>query len=89
MPTALRRHAITETAAITAALEAAARKWPEDRDRPARLLTRLVDIGFHAIEIELDEKEIARREALKRAKGSLTGVYGPGYLEELRAEWPE
>ncbi|GAA1522913.1 hypothetical protein [Nocardioides humi] len=89
MPTARRRHAITETEAVAAALEAAARKWPEDRDRPARLLNHLIEIGFHTIEVELDEKALARRRALERVKGSLTGVYGPGYLEKLRAEWPE
>lgn len=89
MPTVRPRHAITETDAVTAALEAAARKWPEDRDRPARLLAHLVEVGFHTIEVELDEKAFARRQALERLKGSMTGVYGPGYLEELRAEWPE
>lgn len=89
MPTVRPRHAITETDAVAAALEAAARKWPEDRDRPARLLARLVDIGFHTIEIELDEKAFERRRALEQFAGSLTGVYEPGYLDALRAEWPD
>ncbi|MDQ6522267.1 hypothetical protein RB608_01580 [Nocardioides sp. LHD-245] len=89
MPTVRPRHAITETDAVTAALEAAARKWPEDRDRPARLLAHLVEVGFHAIEVELDEKALARRRALEQLAGSLTGVYEPGYLDALRAEWPD
>ncbi|WP_436699327.1 hypothetical protein [Nocardioides sp. BYT-33-1] len=89
MPTSRPRHAITETDAVTAALDAAARKWPEDRDRPARLLTHLVEVGFHAIEVELDEASLARRQALDDFAGSFTGVYWPGYLEEIREGWRE
>jgi AbrB family looped-hinge helix DNA binding protein len=35
------------------------------------------------------EKSLAerRREALRRVAGSLSGVYPPGYLDELREEW--
>ncbi|MBM7519418.1 hypothetical protein [Nocardioides nitrophenolicus] len=89
MPTTLRRHAITETPAVAAAIEAAARRWPEDRDRPARLLARLVDVGFHTIEVELDEAALKRQQALEEFAGSFTGVYWPGYLEEIREGWPE
>lgn len=28
-----------------------------------------------------------RREAIRRTKGSLTGVYEPGYLDRSRDEW--
>lgn len=31
----------------------------------------------------------ARKRAIDEVSGSLPGVYGPGYLEELRADWPE
>jgi len=37
------------------------------------------------------EREFAverRRAAIAKACGALTGAYGPGYLEELREEWP-
>ena len=29
------------------------------------------------------------REILRRTSGLITGVYAPGYLEELRQDWPE
>jgi len=28
-----------------------------------------------------------RAQAIRESAGSLTGVYGPGYLRKLRAEW--
>ena len=28
-----------------------------------------------------------RREAISRTRGALTGLYGRGYLEELREDW--
>lgn len=30
-----------------------------------------------------------RREALRRVAGTFSGVYPPGYLDELRDEWDE
>jgi hypothetical protein len=30
-----------------------------------------------------------QRRAIKDTAGALTGVYPPGYLEELRADWPD
>ncbi|WGY03575.1 hypothetical protein QI633_07355 [Nocardioides sp. QY071] len=89
MPTVRPRHAITETDAVAAALEAAARRWPEDRDRPARLLAHLVEIGFHTIEIELEVETEKRRAAIRKFAGSFTGLFGPGYLDEVREGWPE
>lgn len=79
---------MTETDDVSKALRAAARRWPEDRDRPARLLRRLIGEGLKSIEPESVERP-ARLEALRRISGSYTGLYEPGYLEDLRAEWPE
>lgn len=30
-----------------------------------------------------------RLDALRRVGGAHTGLYEPGYLDDLRAEWPE
>ena len=30
-----------------------------------------------------------RRSAIAELSGSLTGVYAPGYLDDLRHDWPE
>ncbi|MGH8981927.1 MAG: hypothetical protein ACRDWE_13070 [Acidimicrobiales bacterium] len=89
MPTTRPRHVITETDEVARALDAAARRWPEDRNSRAKLMLRLVAEGYQA----LGQTDIAvateRRDALRRTSGLLTGVYGSGYLEELRSDWPE
>ena len=38
---------------------------------------------------ELDEAALKRQQALEEFAGSFTGVYWPGYLEEIREGWPE
>ena len=50
MPTTKRRYPVTETPEVSEALHAAARRWPEDRDKPARLLRHLIEEGFKSIE---------------------------------------
>lgn len=87
MPTARARYAITETPAISRALEAARRKWPEDSTRPSRLILRLVEEGVQSIEPELEQRRQERLRAIRELAG--TGSYPPGYLEELRSDWPE
>ncbi|GAB3927573.1 hypothetical protein GCM10011575_10300 [Microlunatus endophyticus] len=88
MPTTKTRHAVTETPEVSEALRAAARKWPEDHDKPARLLRHLIEEGFKSIEPESADRRNGRLDALRRISGSYTGLYEPGYLEDLRAEWP-
>ena len=73
---------ITETDAVSEALEAAAARWPGETR--AELLRRLVVEGHGALKASVD----ADREAVDRTAGVLTGVYGPDYLEQLRDEWP-
>lgn len=89
MPTDHRRHAITETEEITDALGVARRAWPELADKPGALLRRLILLGRKTIAHDNDEADRERRQAITETRGGLTGVFGTGYLEELREDWPE
>jgi hypothetical protein len=86
MPTNRPRHTLTETDELTAALDAAARRWPEDAGSRSRLLLRLVEAGRRAI--DEDRERARRRAAVDRTHGQFRGVYGPGYLDRLRDDWP-
>lgn len=87
MPTKRRRHLITETDEVAAALDDAAAKWPDETSR-ARLLVRLVAEGHGAISRRRVREDQRRRDAVDRTSGVLTGVYGADYLDELREDWP-
>ncbi|PRY59301.1 hypothetical protein BCF74_11038 [Knoellia remsis] len=89
MPTTKPRHAVTETPEVAAALEVAARRWPEDRDRPARLLRHLIEEGRRSVAPSVETRAAARREAARRLSGKYEGMFGPSYLDDLRGEWPE
>lgn len=88
MPTSRPRHSVTETDEVAAALIDAARRWPEDRDSPGRLLMRLVRAGHQAIRGRRDDEIAARRRGVEETAGVLTGVYPESYLDELRGDWP-
>jgi hypothetical protein len=88
MPTTRPRHTITETVEVARALDDAANRWPGIHGR-GRLLLRLVERGHEAIEAELRDEVERRRAALRDTSGVLTGVYPPGYLNDLRNDWPE
>lgn len=88
MPTTKPRHTLTETEDLAAALDAAARRWPEDARSRTRLLLRLVEAGERAINREHEFDLARRRAAVERTAGALTGVYARGSLEQLRDEWP-
>ncbi|MGQ0744187.1 MAG: hypothetical protein ACT4OS_07620 [Acidimicrobiales bacterium] len=87
MPTPRPRHMVTESQAVAQALDAAAQVWPEDAARRSRLLLRLVAAGHRALCDEQATLEVKRRDALIRTRGSLSGAYGPNYLDELRQDW--
>ena len=89
MPTSRPRHVITETDEIARALDAAAKRWPENRDSRAKLVVRLLGEGYRALNETTVQAAAERREALRGTSGLLTGFYGPGYLQQLRQDWPE
>lgn len=85
MPTTRPRHTITETEPVTEALGLARRRWPGESE--SQLLRRLALAGAEHLSGEEDREIERRREALRRHAGVLEGVYPPGYLGKLRAEW--
>lgn len=89
MPTTRARHTLTETDRIAAGLALAAMRWPEDRDRPGKLLQRILEIGMASLENEHEAKVQRRLAAVRRPKDALAGTWQPGDLERLRQEWPE
>jgi len=88
MPTTRPRHLITETDPVAKALDDAAKRWPEDRDSRAKLLLHLVEEGHQALVQKAAQHREARLAAIRRTSGVLSGAYEPGYLEQLREDWP-
>jgi hypothetical protein len=80
---------ITETEEVASALNEAARRWPEDRAKPAKLLLDLVREGHRAIAADGARAGADRRSAIERTGGALTGAYPSDYLERLRGDWPQ
>lgn len=88
MPTTRPRHLITETDQVARALDDAARRWPADRGNRAKLLLHLVEEGHRAVVGQQESRASERRDAVARTSGTLTGLYGEGYLSGLREDWP-
>jgi hypothetical protein len=88
MPTTRRRHFITETDEIVEALDVAAERWPNEAGSRAALVRRLLMEGHRSIIDAQGQRREANRAALLRTSGALTGLFGEGYLEELREDWP-
>jgi hypothetical protein len=78
VPTSRRRHAVTETDEVAAALDMAAKRWP---DVPRAQLIPLVLAEWTNAARSED-----RRSALRRLIGSLPGSSGLYSREE---DWPE
>jgi hypothetical protein len=80
---------LTETDDLARALDRAAEHWPEERNR-RKLLLRLIQEGANAISDEEEERIRERRKAILETSGVATPeMYPPGYLEELRKDWPD
>lgn len=88
MPTTRPRHVITETDEVAQALDEAAQRWPEEGGNRRRLLLRLLTEGHRASHAQVQSRVSGRRDAVARTSGILTGLYGAGYLDELREDWP-
>lgn len=89
MPTAHRRHAVTETDEIGRALEVARRTWPDLADKPGALLRQLILVGQNTLAHDAATVAMNRRRVIDETAGALAGVYGPDYLHDLREDWPE
>jgi len=87
MPTVLDRTSVTHTPKIRQALDIANKRWPGERE--SALLVRLVERGAISVEEELQAQRDARVAAIRRGAGSLEGVFGANYLEEIREGWNE
>jgi hypothetical protein len=84
MPTTKPRYTVTDTGDLSHQIDRAQRRWPEVSDRK-ELLLRLAAAGRDAIEREAND----RTRVVEETAGALSGVYEPGELERLRADWPE
>lgn len=84
MPTTRPRYQITETDDISAALDLAAQRWPDEPR--SDLMRRLILIGARSIA----ERPIERTFEVEVALASLAELadcYPPGYLDRLRSDW--
>ncbi len=90
MPTTRPRITITETDDVASMLDAAAERWPEDRDNRARLLKRLAERGAQAARVDRANAADAWAAVVRQAAGAAgAGAYPAGYLEDLRGDWPQ
>jgi hypothetical protein len=88
MPTARPRIVVTETDELARVLDLARKRWPADASSPSRLLLHLVEAGRDAIAEEERHIVEERREVIRANAGAGSGLYDPGYLEQLREDWP-
>jgi hypothetical protein len=87
MPTQRKRHQVTETDELSRALDEASKLWPGETR--GMLLSRILRAGGATVVAQQSGAARKRLAALGRVSGSFTGAFGPGYLEDLRQDWPE
>ena len=71
---------------MAGAIDRAAARWPGESR--AQLLVRLVDIGRQTLEEYERIDAEGHRVAVTASSGAYPDAFGPGYLAELRADWP-
>ena len=86
MPTTRPRHQVTETPAITRAIDRAATRWPGEPR--SKLLLRLVDAGNQALERREQSDDAAHRAAVRASSGAYPDAFPSDFLAELRQDWP-
>ena len=86
MPTARPRHQITETPEVARAIDRAALQWPGEPR--AKLLLRLVASGGAVLEREGQQEAEAHRRAVEASSGAYADAFPPGFLRDLRDDWP-
>ncbi|MDR0958811.1 MAG: hypothetical protein LBM23_00355 [Propionibacteriaceae bacterium] len=81
MTTTLRRIQVTETPEVAQALTIGMRRWPEAPR--SQIIARLAALGAREIQSSGGEDGLPLPMI-----GLLPGVYEPGYLDDLRSDWP-
>jgi hypothetical protein len=87
MPTTRPRYQVTETPELAAALDRAAKRWPGESR--SKLLRRLIEVGGGILEQNERTRNEGHRAAVLASSGRYPEAFGPGYLAELRADWPK
>lgn len=87
MPTARPRYQVTETPDLTHLLDRAAERWPGEPR--SKLLLRLIAVGGETLASEGLIQDGAHRAAVIATSSRYAAAFGPDYLTEIRADWPE
>ncbi len=87
MPTSRRRHLVTETDELAAALDAAAVRWP-GVSRTGLLVHLAMEGHRRRVQQGDNDRSNRRLAVIRQHSGVLTGTYGADYLQQLRNDWP-